>query len=167
MNAAPVIFVALGLVSVMVMLEEPFISTVPGLKLLTAVGGASTVSVAEAALLGKVLAVVITPVLFMYVPEAVAVTGTTMEQLPDAGMVPLDRVSELPPLVIVTVPLQVLDEGAAAVLIIPEGYVSVKAAPVTNVVLELVSVMVMFVAPFIGMALALKLLAAVGAVRAA
>jgi hypothetical protein len=41
-----------------------------------------------------------------------------MEQLPDAGMVPLDRASELPPLVIVTVPPQVLDEGVAAVFFI-------------------------------------------------
>jgi hypothetical protein len=90
-----------------------------------------------------------------------------MEQLPDAGIVPFDSASELPPLVMVTVPPQVLDEGVAAVLIIPGGYVSVKAAPLTNVVLGLVSVMVMLVAPLIGMVLTLKLLAAVGAKRAA
>ena len=90
-----------------------------------------------------------------------------MEQLPDAGIVPFDKTSELPPLVMVTVPLQVLVKGVAAVFIMPEGYVSLKAAPVTNVVLGLVNVTVRFVAPFVGMVLALKLLAAVGAVSAA
>jgi hypothetical protein len=154
-NDVPVITVALGLVSVMVIVEALLTNIVSGLKFFTAVGGASTVSVAEAALPGKVLAVVTAPVLFTYDPAAVAVTGTTMEQLPDAGIVPFDRASELPPLVMVTVPLQVLVDGVAAVFVMPEGYVSVKAAPETNVVLGLVSVMVMFVAPFVGIVFAL------------
>ena len=43
-----------------------------------------------------------------------------------------------------------------------EGYASVKATPVMVVALELVNVMVRFVAPFIGIVLELKLLAAMG-----
>jgi hypothetical protein len=95
------------------------------------------------------------------------VTGTTIEQLPEIGMFPLVRLSELPPLVMATVPPQVFVEGVPAVLIMPDGYVSVKAAPLINVVLGLISVMVMFVAPLMGMVLTLKLLATVGAVSAA
>ena len=95
-----------------------------------------------------------------------AVTGTTMEQLPDAGIVPFDSASELPPLVMVTVPPQVLDEGVAAVLIIPGGYVSVKAVPAMAVVLGLVSVMVMVAAPLISIVPGLKSLTAVGGASA-
>lgn len=114
LKAAPVIATALGLVSVMVRTEAPFISIVLGLKSLAAVGGASAVRVAVAAAPGNAFALVTTPVLFKYVPAAVAVTGTTMEQLPEAGMDPLDRLSELPPLNMLTVPPQVLVVGAAA-----------------------------------------------------
>lgn len=92
-----------------------------------------------------------------------AVTGTTMEQLPDAGMVPPDRATEEPPLSIVTVPPQVLEVGAAAVFcMLVDGYVSVKAAPVIGMALELISLMVMFEAPDTGMAAGLKLFVAVG-----
>jgi hypothetical protein len=53
---------------------------------------------------------------------AIAVIGTVILQLPDAGTVPPERASELPPLVIVTVPPQVLDEGVPAVFcILAEG----------------------------------------------
>ena len=48
-------------------------------------------------------------------PATAAVTGTTMAQLLDARIVPPERLSEEPPLVIVTVPPQVLDDGVAAV----------------------------------------------------
>lgn len=109
---------ALGFVSVMVMVEEPLSSIVLGLKLLDAVGGANAVNEADAAAPVPALAVVILPVLFEYVPEAVAVIGTITEQLPEAGITPPDRANELPPLVIVTVPPQVLVVGAAAVFFI-------------------------------------------------
>ena len=92
-----------------------------------------------------------------------AVTGTTMEQLPDAGIVPPERARDDPPLVIVTVPPQELDEGVPAVFcMLVEGYVSVKAAPVIDVALGFVSVMVMFVVPETGNTAGLKLLAVVG-----
>lgn len=161
------IAVVFGLVSVIVIVEAPFISIVPGLKPLTAVGGANTVSVAVAAVPGNVFAVVTTPVLFRYDPAAVAVTGTTMEQLPEIGIFPLDRLIELPPLVMVTVPPQVFDDGVSAVFCMLVGYVSVKAAPLINVVLGLVSVMVMLVAPFTGIVIAPKLFVTVGAASAA
>jgi hypothetical protein len=97
------------------------------------------------------------------VPAIVAVTGTTMEQLPDAGIVPPDKATELPPLVIVTVPPHVFDEKVAAVFfILVEGYVSVKAAPVTAVVFGLVRVMVKLEAPLISIVAGRKSLTAVG-----
>lgn len=118
MKVAPVIAVELGLVSVTVMVEEPLISIVPGLKPLATAGGANTVSVADAALPGNVFAVVTTPVLFTYAPAVVAVTGTTMEQLLDAGMVTFNRDIELPPLAMFTMPPHVLDVGAEEVFFI-------------------------------------------------
>ena len=120
-KATPVIAVALEFVSVTVMVELLLIRIVSGLKFLVAAGGASAVSVAVAAVPGNVLAAVIAPVLFVWMPAVVAVTGTTMEQLPDADIVPPERASDEPPLVIVTVPPQVLDDGVAAVLIIADG----------------------------------------------
>ena len=96
-----------------------------------------------------------------------AVTGTTMEQLPHADMVPPERLSEEPPLVIVTAPPQVFDVGDAAVFfMLVEGYVSVKVTPVIAAVLEFISVMVMFEAPDTAMATGLKLFVAVGEVTA-
>ena len=90
-----------------------------------------------------------------------------MEQLPDAGMVPPERLSELPPLAMVTVPPQELDEGVAEVFFrLLEGYVSVKAVPVIAAVLEFIRVMVMFEAPDTGMVLGLKTFVAVGEVTA-
>jgi hypothetical protein len=162
-KAAPVIAVELGLVSVMTMGEETFISMTLSLNTLVAVGDAKAVNVAEAAVPGSAFALEIVPVLFIYVPAAVAVIGTTIEQLPDAAMVPFDKLSVPPPLSMVTVPPQVFVVGAAAVFCIFVGYVSVNAAPLIFVVLGLISVMVMFVATFIGMVPALKLLAAEGA----
>jgi hypothetical protein len=86
-----------------------------------------------------------------------------MEQLPVAGIVPSARLSELPPLVIVTVPPQLFVVGfPAAFFILVEGYVSVKAAPVIAVVLELVSVIVIVEAPFIPIKAGLKALVTVG-----
>jgi hypothetical protein len=86
-----------------------------------------------------------------------------MEQLLDAGIVPPEKASELPPLVIVGVPPQVLDEGAAAVFcMLVEGNVSVKVTPVIAAVLGLISVMVMVEAPDTGKIFGLKLLVAEG-----
>jgi hypothetical protein len=100
------------------------------------------------------------------VPVTVAVTGTTMEQLLDADMVPPERLSEEPPLVMVTVPPQVFDAGDAAVFfILVEGYVSVKAAPVMDVVLGLMRVIVMIEAPLIRIVPGLMSLTAVGGAK--
>lgn len=163
MKATPVIAVALGLVSVMVMFDAPAVIIVPGLKLFAAAGGSIAVSVAEAAVPVPALVVVTFPVLFAYIPVAIAVTGTTIVQLPDAGMAPPEIASELPPLVIVTVAPQVLVEGAAEVFfMLVEGYVSVNAAPVMAVVLGLVSVMVIVEAPFIRIEPGLKTFVTVG-----
>jgi hypothetical protein len=63
-KATPVIAVVLGLVSVTVMSESLLISIVLGRKSLTTVGGANTVSVAEAAVPGNEFAPVTVPVLF-------------------------------------------------------------------------------------------------------
>ena len=54
-------------------------------------------------------------------PEAVAVTGTTMEQLPDAAIVTPEMAKEVPPLLIITVPPQVFDVGDEAVFFILVG----------------------------------------------
>jgi hypothetical protein len=90
-----------------------------------------------------------------------------MEQLPEAGIVPPDRLSEEPPLVMLTVPPQVFDVGDAAVFfMLVEGYVSVKAVPAMAVVLGLVSVMVMVAAPLISIVPGLKSLTAVGGASA-
>ena len=167
MKAAPVIAVVFGFVNVMVIFEEPFSIIVVGLKVLTAVGGAKAVRVADAAVPVDAFAVVTGPVLFTYEPAKVAVTGTTIEQLPDAGIVPPDRASELPPFTIVIVPPQVFVVGAAATFTTLPGYVSVKATPEIILAFGLVIVMVMFEAVFIGMEPGLKPLITVGAVRAA
>ena len=79
-KAAPVMAVAFGLVSVMVISVLLFIGMELGLKDLATVGGAIAVKVAEAATMGPALVVDISPVLFIYIPAPVAVTGTTMEQ---------------------------------------------------------------------------------------
>jgi hypothetical protein len=96
-----------------------FVAPETGIKLalkpLVAVGGAIALSVADAAAIVPASVVDIVPVLFKYAPATTAVTGTTMEQLADAGIVPPDRASELPPLVMVTEPPQVFVEGVAAV----------------------------------------------------
>lgn len=92
-------------------------------------------------------------------------TGTLIAQLPDAGTVPFDRESELPPFAIVTVPPQVFDVGAAAVFcMLVEGYVSVKATPMIAAELLFIKVMVIVEAPDTGMTAGLKPLVAVGAV---
>jgi alcohol dehydrogenase class IV len=86
-----------------------------------------------------------------------------MEQLPDAGMIPAVSCSELPPLVMATVPPQVFVVGATEVFfMLTEGYVSMKAAPVTAAAFGFVSVIVIVAAPFIVIEPGLKLLAAVG-----
>jgi hypothetical protein len=100
---------------VMVIFEAPFGSMFAGLKLFVTVGTVTAMSVSEAAAPVPELVVDIAPVLFKYVPAVIAVTGATMEQLLDAGIVPPERASELPPLVMVTVPPQLFDVGAPAV----------------------------------------------------
>jgi hypothetical protein len=162
-KAVPVMTVVFEFVSVMLMFDAPFVRIEPGMKLLAAVGGAITVSVAEAAARIPALAVDITPVLLVYVPATEALTDKTMEQLPDAGIVPPARASELPPLTMVTVPPQVFVVGVAAVFFkLAEGYVSVKAVPVMAVVLGLMSVIVIVEAPDTGMTLGLNIFVAVG-----
>ena len=72
------------------------------------------------------------------------VTFTVTVQLPLAGMVAPLRLTELPPATAVTVPpVHVVVPLGEAVLTSPEGYVSVKAAPVMAEALLLVSKMVM------------------------
>lgn len=156
--------VALELVKVIVMVEAPFVVMELGLKLLVAVGGAIAISVADAAAIVPALAVDIVPVLLAYVPAAIAVTGTTIEQLLDAGILPPDNATEEPPLIIVTEPPQVLEEGEAAVFcILLDGYVSVKDTPVIAEELLFIRVMVIFEAPDTGITPGLKPLLAVGA----
>jgi hypothetical protein len=64
-KAAPVIGVALELISLMVMFEAPDTGIVTGLKLLVAVGAVTTKSVSEAAVPVPALVVVIFPVLLV------------------------------------------------------------------------------------------------------
>jgi hypothetical protein len=113
-KAAPVIAIVFELVRVMVIVAVLFTGMEAGLNPLVVVGGVIAVSVAEAAAM-EPMSVDTVPVLFKYVPATVAVTGTTMEQLLDAGTVPPERASELPPLAMVTVQPQVFVVGAAAV----------------------------------------------------
>ena len=90
------------------------------------------------------------------------VTFTVTVQLPDAGIVPPARLSDVPPLVAVTVPPQVVAGEALGVFTRFAGYVSVKAAPVMAVSLVLVSVMVIAEEPFTSIVFGLKPLTAVG-----
>lgn len=107
-----------------------------------------TVSVSVSASPVPALLDVTGPVLLTYAPVTVPVTGTTMVQVAPAASVTPEIANELPPLLIVTVPPQVLDEGVPALLIIFAGYVSVKATPViARAVLLLVSSKVIVVAP--------------------
>ena len=79
-KATPLIAVVLVFRMVMVIFEAPFIGMTLGLKPFVAMGDVTTVSVSEAAEPVPALVVDIAPVLFVYVPATVAVTGTTMEQ---------------------------------------------------------------------------------------
>jgi hypothetical protein len=96
------------------------------------------------------------------------VTFTETEQTLVAWMIAPDSISEFPPLTAVTVPpVQFVEGEALAVFTMPDGYISVKAAPVIAVVLPLFREMVMIEAPFINMEAGLKFLPTVGAFSAA
>ena len=143
MNAAALIAVVFGLVSVIVSTEAALGAIDAGVKDLAAVGGASTVSVAEAAGAEPALAVEIAPVELRYDPALALVTLTLTVHDPLAGTVPPASTTLAPLLAAVTVPpAHVVAPPAAAVLTRFAGYVSVNAAPVTAVALEFVSVIV-------------------------
>ena len=99
-----------------VMVTDPPGRITVGEKVLLIVGRAITESVPKPAVPVLALSVAMGPVLLISFPGFVAVTGTTMEQLPAAGIIPPEISKEPPPFIIITVPPQVLEEGDAAVL---------------------------------------------------
>lgn len=83
------------------------------------------------------------PVGMVLVTVWVAVTLTVTVQLPLSGIVPPLNATEPPLAAAVTVPPQVVAPAGVPVLVIPVGYVSVKAAAVMAEVVGLDKVMVM------------------------
>jgi hypothetical protein len=163
-TAAPVIAVVFGFVSVIVSTEVPFTPTAVGAKALVTIGAESTVSVAVAALAVPV-SVVTAPVELRYEPADALVTLTVTVQ-PPAGTVPPASASELPPFApVATPPGHVVAGDAEAVFTRPAGYVSVKAAFVTDVAFGLLSVIVSTLVPLRPIVDGVKDLAAVIAAR--
>jgi hypothetical protein len=117
----PVISKALSLTRSNVIVVAPPGKMTTGSKDLVMLGGEITVNVPVPAAPVPALAVVIFPVLFTLFPGESDMTGTTMEQLPDADIVPLERANDAPPLVIVIVPPQVFVVGLPPVLVMPVG----------------------------------------------
>jgi hypothetical protein len=109
-----------GFVSVIVKTAAEFCAIVAGLNVFVADDPAKTVSVSSSPLSVPALEDVMVDVLFVYVPAAVAVTGTTMVQ-PAVGMVAPEMANEAPLLAMVTVPPQVFVAGDAAVFFMLAG----------------------------------------------
>ena len=140
MNAAPVTAAELGLVSVMVRTLGSLVPIEDGAKPFETDSEAAITSVSlAAARLAPALVVVSAPIGNVLVndPGATPVTFTVTVHDPLAGMVPPASCTVLPLLAAVTTPPQVVAPPAAAVLVRPAGYVSVNAAPVIAVALEL------------------------------
>ena len=79
-------------------------------------------------------------------------------------MTPPESVKELPPLVMATVPPQVFVAGAAAAFfMLADGYVSVKATPVTALVSGLLIVIVIVAVPDTAIMFGLNVFVARGA----
>ena len=121
MNAAPVIGVVFGLVSVIVSTEVPFAPMAVGEKALVTIGRESTVSVALPAAAVPV-SVVTGPVELRYAPAAALVTLTVTMQEPLAGTVPAESATLVPLLAAVTVPaVHVVAPAGVAVFTSPAG----------------------------------------------
>lgn len=110
-----------GFFSVTVNTDTAFCCILAGINSFIAEAEDKTVSVSASASPVPALEEVTVEVLFVYVPVAVAVMGTTMVQLPEAAIVTFEIAKEVPPLVIVTVPPQVFDEGEPAVFFMLAG----------------------------------------------
>ncbi len=145
-NAAPVIAVAFGLVSVIVITLTSFVPSDAGEKALATVRSVSTLKVALPAVVFEPALVVVSPpigIVLANAPAADAVTFTVTVQEPEAGMVPPESAT-LPPLAAaVTVPpVHVVAPAGVAVFETFTGYISVNAAPVTAVAFAFVNVIV-------------------------
>src|SRR6185503_5420075 len=145
-KATPVTAAAFGLVSVTVSTLVPLVPMEPGVNASATVRPESTVSVAAAgAVLAPALPEVSAPaaIVFTGAPAAAAVTFTVTVHEPAAGMVAPASATLAPLLAAVTLPpTQVVAPEAEAVLVMPAGYASVNAAPVTATAFALESVMV-------------------------
>lgn len=153
--------VAFGFVMVRLSCVTPFTRIVFGVNDFAIVGGATTVIVAVD-VLPVPPSVEDTVTLLFFTPAVMPVTFTESMQVPLPVKVPPERLT-LPELAVaVGVPLQVLLRPGLEATLKPLGNVSVKAMPVSGVVLGLVMVKVSDVLPFKGRLAAPKAFVIVG-----
>src|SRR3982751_6428016 len=163
-SCVPSMGVTLGLESAIMIVALPPTSMDPGIAVIVAIGACSkgafaTVRSAVASAPANALATVTGPVWLVMrlpVPAAVPLTLSTILQLTGywsvaGGIVPPIRAADVPPASAVTVPPHVLmamtPPGALAAFTKPSGYASVNCTPVSAVVFEFVSSMVICVVP--------------------
>lgn len=120
---------AFGLVKVSVNCDTPPTGIVVGLNALLTVGGAATDKVALAVLPVPALAEVTLPVVLFFTPPVVAVTLTTIVQVPAAETVPPLNVSVVSPALGANVPPHDVDAPGVAATCNPEGKESVNPTP--------------------------------------
>jgi hypothetical protein len=158
--------VLFGFVMLMVNNVVPFNGILVGANVLVTVAGATTVRVAVLLVAPVPPLVELTaPVVFDTLPATVPVTFTTMVQVvPGVAMLPPDRLMLVLFAAAVTVPLQVLLTPGVLATCNPPVKVSLKATPLSAVVLAagLAMVKVTVVVPFNGMEAAPKALEMVG-----
>ncbi len=156
LNATPVRSPLLGVVGlfglliVNVIVLVPFLGMLAGLKALLIVAGATTVTVAVAAVLVPP-SVELTVTLLSLSPAVVPCTLTETAHEALAATVPPDRLTVPEPAVAVAVPPQVLLRFGVEATISPAGRPSVNDSPVSDtLLLGLVMLMVNNVVPFNG-----------------
>ena len=144
---------ALGLVTVKLRLVAPFSTMLGAPNDLLMVGGAMTVTLAEAVRPVPPSVELTVPVVLFLVPAVVPVTFTEKVQEAPAANVPPDRLTEPDPAVAVMVPLpQEPLKPLGVDTTRPEGKESVKATPLSDALpLGLVTVKLRLVVPPIAM----------------
>jgi hypothetical protein len=134
-KATPVSVVAeFGLVMVKLNVEVAFTAMLAGEKPLLMVGGATTVTLAEAVLPVPPLVEVTAPVVLFLTPAAVPVTFTFKVQEELAATLAPDRLITPEPAVPEAVPPQVLVSPLGVEITRPDGSVSLKPTPLSVVV---------------------------------
>lgn len=149
-NATPVrSTVALGFVTVKVIVEVPFSEMLVGEKSLLMVGGDTTVMTSFDVFPGP--ASEFTETLLFFTPAVVPVTDTDTVQGGPGARLPPDKLTLLPPSAAVAEPRQVALKLPGVATTRPAGKLSVNAIPVTvRLALVLLIVNVRLVVPFSG-----------------